>query len=89
MKKNLFENLNYLKPVDEVKFVIGTREDYEWTKEIIEKYNLDKNHQVLLSCVFGVLEPVILVNWILEDKLKVRFQLQLHKYIWEPTATGV
>jgi 7-carboxy-7-deazaguanine synthase len=89
MKKNLYENLNYLKPFDEVKFVIGTREDYDWTKEIIKEYELDKNHQILLSCVFRILEPVTLVNWILEDKLKVRFQLQLHKYIWEPTETGV
>jgi 7-carboxy-7-deazaguanine synthase len=89
MKKNLFENLKYLKPFDEVKFVIGTIEDYNWTKEIIKEYELEKNHQILLSCVFGVLEPFTLVNWILEDKLKVRFQLQLHKYIWEPTATGV
>ncbi|MEO8399032.1 MAG: 7-carboxy-7-deazaguanine synthase QueE [Ignavibacteriaceae bacterium] len=89
LKKNLYENINYLKPIDEVKFVIGTREDYEWAKEIIEKYNLTNKYEVLFSVVFGELEPVILVNWILEDKLKVRFQLQMHKFIWEPATKGV
>lgn len=89
MKKNLYENINYLKPSDEIKFVMGTREDYEWAKKIIDEYHLDKNHQILFSCVFGVLEPLTLVNWILKDKLKVRFQLQLHKYIWEPSTIGV
>ncbi|MCX7797125.1 MAG: radical SAM protein [Melioribacter sp.] len=89
MKKNNYENINYIKPTDEIKFVIGTREDYEWTKEIISKYELTKKCTVLLSVVFGQLEPVTLVNWILEDKLNVRFQLQLHKYIWHPETKGV
>lgn len=89
MKKNLLGNVNYLKPSDEVKFVIGTREDYDWTKEIIKEYQLDNKFHILFSCVFGVLEPVTLVKWILEDKLKVRFQLQLHKYIWDPSTIGV
>ena len=89
MKKNLYENIEYLKPSDEVKFVIGTREDYDWTKSIIEKYDLTKKCAVLFSVVFGELEPVTLVNWILEDKLNVRFQLQMHKYIWDPKQKGV
>lgn len=89
MKKNLYENINYIKLNDEIKFVIGTREDYEWTKETILKYNLTKKCNVLLSVVFGQLEPVTLVNWILEDKLNVRFQLQMHKYIWKPETKGV
>jgi len=89
MKKNLYENINYLKPTDEVKFVIGTREDYDWSKEIFSKYNLTKKCAVLFSVVFGKLEPISLVEWILEDKLNVRFQLQMHKYVWEPTAKGV
>jgi 7-carboxy-7-deazaguanine synthase len=89
MKKNLYENINYLKPSDEVKFVIGKREDYEWAKEIIEKYKLVGKNNVLMSVVFGELEPVTLVEWILEDKLKVRFQLQMHKFIWDTAATGV
>jgi len=89
MKKNLYENIEYLKSIDEVKFVIGTREDYEWSKEQVEKYQLDKKCTVLFSVVFGELEPVTLVNWILEDKLNVRYQLQMHKIIWEPDKKGV
>ena len=89
IKKNFYENINYLKPSDEVKFVIGNREDYEWAKEIIEKYKLVGKNNVLMSVVFGELEPLTLVEWILEDKLNVRFQLQMHKFIWDPAATGV
>jgi 7-carboxy-7-deazaguanine synthase len=89
MKKNLYENIDFLKPTDEVKFVIGSREDYEWTKEVLEKYNIIKKCEVLFSVVFGELEPLTLVNWILEDKLKVRFQLQAHKFIWDPAEKGV
>jgi 7-carboxy-7-deazaguanine synthase len=88
-KKNLYENINYLKPADELKFVIGSREDYEWTKEIIVKYDLRNKCQLLFSVVFRKLEPVQLVNWILEDKLNVRFQLQMHKFIWPPETKGV
>jgi 7-carboxy-7-deazaguanine synthase len=88
-KKNLYENIHYLKQTDELKFVIGTREDYEWVKEIIKKYDLNNKSEILFSVVFGELEPVTLVNWILEDKLNVRFQLQMHKFIWDPLAKGV
>ncbi len=89
MKKNLYTNIDDLKQSDEVKFVIGSTEDYNWSKEILEKYNLTKKCSVLFSTVFGKLEPVTLVNWILKDKLDVRFQLQMHKFIWEPTIRGV
>ncbi len=89
MKKNLYENINYIKPTDEIKFVVGNREDYEWSKEIIEKYNLSSKCNILFSVVFGELEPVTLVDWILEDKLNVRFQLQMHKFIWAPDTKGV
>jgi 7-carboxy-7-deazaguanine synthase len=89
IKKNFYENINYLKPSDEVKFVIGNREDYEWAKKIIEKYKLVGENNVLMSVVFWELEPLTLVEWILEDKLNVRFQLQMHKFIWDPAATGV
>jgi 7-carboxy-7-deazaguanine synthase len=88
-KKNLYENVDYLKSTDELKFVIGSREDYEWTKDIIKKYSLGKKCEILFSVVFGKLEPVQLVNWILEDKLNVRFQLQMHKFIWHPETKGV
>ncbi|MGB8317488.1 MAG: radical SAM protein [Ignavibacteriaceae bacterium] len=88
-KKNLYDNINFLKSGDELKFVIGTREDYEWAKEILHKYNLNNKFEILFSVVFGELEPLTLVNWILEDKLNVRFQLQMHKFIWNPTTKGV
>lgn len=89
MRKNLYENLDFIKPNDEIKFVIGNREDYDWAKEIISKFNLTEKSALLFSVVFGKLEPVQLVEWILEDKLKVRYQLQMHKIIWEPSAKGV
>jgi 7-carboxy-7-deazaguanine synthase len=89
MKKNLYENIEHLKTKDEVKFVIGTREDYDWTKEIITKYNLTKKCPVLFSTVFGAINPAAMVEWILQDKLNVRFQLQMHKYIWDPKTKGV
>ena len=89
LKKNLYENINFLKKTDELKFVIGNREDYNWSREIISKYDLNGKCSILFSAVFGELEPVTLVNWILEDKLDVRFQLQMHKYIWHPETKGV
>jgi len=88
-KKNLYENIDFLKPTDELKFVIGNREDYEWSKEIISRYDLQNICEILFSVVFDELEPVSLVNWIIEDKLNVRYQLQLHKYIWHPETKGV
>jgi 7-carboxy-7-deazaguanine synthase len=88
-KKNLYENINYLKSTDELKFVIGNREDYDWTVGVLKKYQLENKCKILFSVVFGKLEPVQLVNWILEDQLKVRFQLQMHKFIWHPETKGV
>jgi 7-carboxy-7-deazaguanine synthase len=89
MMKNLYQNIDFLKPNDEVKFVIGTPEDFDWSKEIISKYDLTNKCCILFSVVFGKLEPVKLVNWILEDKLNVRYQLQMHKIIWHPETKGV
>lgn len=87
--KNLYENINYLKAGDEVKFVIGSREDYDWVKETINKYSLEKSAHILLSCVFGAVEPADVVDWMLEDNLPARFQLQMHKFIWKPDQRGV
>jgi 7-carboxy-7-deazaguanine synthase len=89
LKKNIYENIYCLKKDDEVKFVIGSRQDYLWSKQIIEKYDLNKKNAILFSVVFGKLLPIELVNWILEDKLNVRFQLQMHKFIWKPEERGV
>ena len=87
--KNLWENIPLLKTNDQIKFVIGNREDYEWTKNIIKKYDLNKKHEVLLSPVFNKIESKEIVNWIIEDNLKVRFQMQIHKYIWDEKTKGV
>jgi len=87
--KNRYENINYLKSSDEVKFVIGNREDYEWSKNIIEKYKLNNRFTILMSPVFSEMENIELAEWILQDKLNVRFQVQLHKYIWHPETRGV
>lgn len=85
----LWSNLAYLSSTDEVKFVLKDRHDYEWAKEIIHRHELGRRCSILLSPVFGVLELSSLAQWILEDRLPVRFQLQLHKYIWDPQARGV
>jgi 7-carboxy-7-deazaguanine synthase len=75
---------------DEVKFVIGSREDYEWSKRKAADYDLaNRCRAVLFSPVYGRIEPRQIVDWILEDKLPVRFQIQLHKAVWEPTMKGV
>ncbi|MCI0329466.1 MAG: radical SAM protein [candidate division Zixibacteria bacterium] len=87
--KNCWENIDYLTPKDEVKFVLADRADYDWAVEVMRKHQLDKKASVLFSTVFGQLEPVKVVEWILQDKLPVRFQLQMHKFIWHPEMRGV
>lgn len=87
--RNRWENLKFLTPKDEVKFVIKDRQDYEWAVNIINKYKLDERVQVLFSPVWGEMELKSLAEWILQDRLKVRFQVQLHKFIWSPETRGV
>lgn len=89
LHKNRYENLKYLKPTDELKFVIGSEEDYSWAKEIIKQYNLTDTCKLLFSTVFTAFPPKELVDLILRDNLPVRFQMQLHKYIWDPSLKGV
>lgn len=89
IKKNLWSNAPLLTGTDEVKFVVGTREDYDWAKEMIAEHGLDRRSPILMSVVFGKLEPAQLAEWVLADRLPVRFQLQLHKLIWHPEARGV
>src|SRR5581483_8245097 len=84
-----WENLRRLKARDEIKFVIANRADYDWAKEVLVKHALLDGRTVLFSPVFAELEPRQLAEWILEDHLPVRFQLQLHKYIWDPEMRGV
>jgi 7-carboxy-7-deazaguanine synthase len=83
-------NIEVLSTRDEVKFVIGHRTDYEWSREVVRRYDLTPRcAAVLFSPVFGVLEPDALAAWILEDGLAVRLQLQLHNYIWSPDQRGL
>ena len=89
-ERNLWSNIQHLTQRDEVKFVIGSREDYEWSREKLRAHNLAKQcHAVLLSPIFGRIEPREIVEWMLADKLEARFQLQMHKFIWAPTTRGV
>ena len=88
-KKNLWSIVNDLQPHDEVKFVIGDREDFEWAKEMLNKYSLNERCAILFSPTFGKIEPSLIVEWILEENLPIRMQLQMHKHIWEPKETGV
>ncbi|MDP2209714.1 MAG: radical SAM protein [Bacteroidota bacterium] len=88
-KKNFWENVHYLKKDDEVKFVIGDRNDYEWTKRKIDEFGLLYKYIVLMSPVYGAIDSKVLAEWILKDNLNVLLQLQLQKYIWSPEARGV
>ncbi len=80
--RNLWQNLERLRPADQVKFVICDREDYEWSRRRLAEHDLARRCTVLFSPAWGRLEPRRLAEWILEDRLEVRFQLQLHKILW-------
>ena len=88
--KNLWSNIVHVTPRDEVKFVMGSREDYEWSRDKVQQYDLTSRcNAVLFSPIFGRIDPRQIVEWILTDKLNVRFQLQMHKIIWSATQRGV
>jgi len=87
-KKNHLENLKFLSPHDEVKFVLLDRTDYEWSRDLLQKHNLSTT-QVLFSPVYDKLNLKDLVQWILADRLPVRLQTQLHKVIWNKDTIGV
>jgi 7-carboxy-7-deazaguanine synthase len=91
-ERNDWSNIDHLRPDrDEVKFVLASRRDYEWSRDIVRQYNLDQRCKaVLFSPVFGEIVPKEVVAWMLEDGLdRVRFQMQLHKFIWPPDERGV
>lgn len=89
-EKNRAENIPLLTLNDEVKCVIASRRDYEWARDKVLSNDLsNKVRAVLFSAVFGKIQPREIVDWILEDKLAVRFQLQMHKFIWDPKQKGV
>lgn len=82
LDKNLYSNVEFLNPHDQVKFVILDQEDYQWTKQIIKQYELEQRCHILVSPCHNHLPIAKLADWILADNLPVRLQLQLHKYIW-------
>jgi 7-carboxy-7-deazaguanine synthase len=85
-----WSNLDRLRPSDEVKFVLRDRADYEYARGVVATHRLvERTAAVLFSPVHGVLEPRLLAEWILADRLAVRLQLQAHKYIWDPATRGV
>lgn len=87
--RNRWENLDHLRPIDEVKFVLADRADYEYARDVIRRHALEGRVHLLLSVAHGMLEARDVVDWMLEDALHARFQLQMHKFIWEPAARGV
>lgn len=88
--RNDLRNLDELDARDELKFVIGSRADFDWSAQLIAKHRLtEKPYGLLFSTVFGALEPKQLAEWTIEARLPVRFQLQQHKYVWPPDARGV
>jgi 7-carboxy-7-deazaguanine synthase len=88
--RNDWSNLERVGPTDEVKFVIRHREDYDFAREVIVRHTLaGRVRAILFSPVHGELDPKLLAEWILSDRLDVRLQLQAHKYIWDPQTRGV
>jgi|TARA_B110000914_G_C15460838_1_gene445774 7-carboxy-7-deazaguanine synthase len=87
VNKNRYENIAFLKPSDQVKFVICDEKDYLWSKAKLDQYDLPaKVDEILFSPSFDEIEPAQLAEWILRDKLKIRMQMQLHKQIWGSVA---
>ncbi|MFO7172516.1 MAG: radical SAM protein [Bacillota bacterium] len=84
-----FGNLEQVTYPDEVKFVVGSEEDYRWSRDLIDRYRLQGRVHILFGPVWGELEPRRLAEWILRDRLEARLQLQIHKIIWDPAARGV
>jgi 7-carboxy-7-deazaguanine synthase len=79
---NVWSNLEHLKQTDEVKFVLCSRADYDWAKEILNKHHIAEKCPVLFSPVYSQVNPTDLAEWVLQDQLPVRMQVQLHKILW-------
>ena len=82
-QKNRYSNMEVLKPIDEVKFVLSSERDYKWAVQQIKKFHINRKCKVLMSPVTKGISPKQLAEFILRDYLPVRMNLQLHKYIWE------
>jgi 7-carboxy-7-deazaguanine synthase len=90
MSKHIrWENLRHLCRHDQVKFVLSSRRDYEWAREVIAEHKSLGELEILLSTAFGKLHPKSVAEWMLDDGLNARLQLQIHKYIWHPETRGV
>lgn len=83
LSRNLYQNIQYLTQNDQIKFVIGNEEDYGWSKRMLAEYKLSDHCEILFSPVMGIQNPTELANKILQDRLPVRFQIQLHKLLWD------
>ena len=86
MEKNRWENLEHIKPGDEIKFVLCSRDDYDWAKNVVAEHSLADKCSVLFSPVYQQVNPTELAEWVLQDKLPVRMQMQLHKILWGEVA---
>lgn len=86
---NYYANLQRLRSGDEVKFVLTSRADYDWSRALVERESLPGRTVVLFSPAWGQLDPAELTRWMLEDQVPARLNLQLHKYVWGPTKRGV
>jgi len=86
MGKNLYSNIDHLDKTDEVKFVIMSRKDYDWAKLQMDQYQLADKTNVLFSPCFGEINERELAEWIINDNLPVRFQIQMHKILWDDAA---
>ncbi len=87
--KNLWNNIDALKLSDEVKFVVADRSDFDWAVQVAREFRLEEKCNLLFSPAWGHCKPDELVRWLLDEKLKARLNLQIHKYIWGPRAKGV
>lgn len=88
-EKNLWSNLEKLNGSTEIKFVMRDKNDFDWAISTIHKYKINQKNTIIFSPVFGKLNNEKLANWILDSKLPIKMQLQMHKYIWDPDKRGV
>lgn len=88
-KHNLYANFAYLKPSDEIKLVVASKDDFDWGLNLIEQHSLESKANILFSPAWGLVKPKDLTEWILASGKNIRLNLQLHKYIWSPRAKGV